>query len=168
MARIKEEDIDALRDRADMVEVISGYSQLKKAGGHSFKGLCPFHSEKTPSFTVDTSRNLFYCFGCGAGGNLYQFIERAESLSFPEAVEWVARRQGFDLRYEEMRPGEAKESGRKLRLFAANEAAMDFWHKALMTSPDGTTARRYLNGRGFGQEVAERWKLGYAPGRDAT
>lgn len=167
MAKIKEEDIDALRERADIVEIISGYSRLKKAGGQTFKGLCPFHSEKTPSFTVDAAKSLYHCFGCGAGGNIYHFIQKAENLSFPEAAEWLARKTGFDLRYEEMRPGEKRAAGVRARLLAANEAAAAYFHHTLMTSPEAETARRYLEQRGFGRDVAERWQLGYAPGRDA-
>jgi DNA primase len=165
VARIREEDIDALRDRADVVEVVSGYSRLKKAGGHTYKGLCPFHSEKTPSFTVDAAKGLWHCFGCGEGGNVYQFVQKSESLPFPEAVEWLARKTGFDLRYEEMRPGEKRELGIKTRIVRANEAAMRFWHDTLVKSPDALAARRYLEGRGFDAEVAQRWMLGFAPGR---
>lgn len=167
MAKINEDDIDALRDKADIVEVISGYTQLKRSGGHTFKGLCPFHSEKTPSFTVDQSKGLYFCFGCGEGGNIYKFVEKQESLPFPEAVEWLARRVGYDLRYEEMRPGEKRAYGIKLRLLQANNAAAEFFHAALLESPDALAARQYLKERGFGKEVAERWKLGYAPGRDS-
>ena len=166
MARIKDEDIDRLRDTADIVEVVSGYTQLKKSGGRRFTGLCPFHSEKTPSFQVNASTNLFHCFGCGEGGNIYQFVQKVENLPFPEAVEWLARKTGFDLHYEEMRPGEQKAAGLRARLIRANEAAADFFHKALMESPDALQARRYLESRGFTREVAERWQLGYAPGRD--
>lgn len=167
MARINSDDIEALRDRADIVEVVSGYTSLKRAGGTTFKGLCPFHSEKTPSFTVDSARNLFHCFGCQEGGNIYQFVEKMESLPFPEAVEWLARREGFDLRYEEMKPGERKAHGLRMRLIEANAEASRFFHSALMDAPEGADARRYLNSRGFGKDVAERWQLGYAPGRDA-
>jgi DNA primase len=167
VARIKEEDIDNLRERADVVEVVSAYSRLKKAGGHTYKGLCPFHSEKTPSFTVDTAKGLWHCFGCGEGGNVYQFVQKIESLPFPEAVEWLARKTGYDLRYEEMRPGERREAGVKARLLQANTVAMHFWHDALMKSPDALAARRYLEGRGFDAEVAHRWMLGFAPGRSA-
>ena len=167
MARIKDEDIDRLRDTADIVEVVSGYTQLKKSGGQRFTGLCPFHSEKTPSFQVNASTNLFHCFGCGEGGNIYQFVQKVENLPFPEAVEWLARKTGFDLHYEEMRPGEQKAAGLRARLIRANEAAAEFFHQALMESPDALQARRYLESRGFDREVAERWKLGYAPGRDA-
>jgi DNA primase len=166
MAKIRIEDIDALRERADIVEVISAHTHLKKSGGHTFKGLCPFHSEKTPSFTVDTAKNLFFCFGCHEGGNVYHFIQKTENLPFPEAVEWLARRVGFDLRYEEMRPGERAAAGIKLRIIAANEAAAEFFNRRLLESDDSLTARRYLGGRGFRREVATRWLLGFAPGRD--
>ncbi|MEA2460331.1 MAG: primase [Actinomycetota bacterium] len=167
MAKIKDEDIEALRDKADIVEVISQYTSLKKSGGHTFKGLCPFHSEKTPSFTVDTSRNLYYCFGCSKGGNIYHFVQEMESLPFPEAVEWLARKFNFELHYEEQRPGEAKFAGVKARIIEANRVAADFFHTTLMTSPDALQARRYLESRGFGKDVAERWELGYSPGRDS-
>ena len=136
MAKIKEEDIDALRERADIVDVVSGYTSLKKAGGHTLKGLCPFHSEKTPSFTVDSARGLFHCFGCQEGGNVYQFVQKVENLPFPEAVEWLARRVGFDLRYEEMRPGEKQASGLRARIIKANGEAASYWHKVLLESLD--------------------------------
>ncbi|MGH2695013.1 MAG: DNA primase, partial [Actinomycetota bacterium] len=167
MAKIKEEDIDALRERADVVEIVSGYTRLKKAGAHTFKGLCPFHQEKTPSFSVDSAKGLTYCFGCGVGGNIYHFVQKAENLPFPEAVEWVARKMGFQLRYEESRPGDQQRAGVKARLLEANREAARFFHDALMTASEADEARRYLSGRGFGQDVAERWKLGFAPGRDA-
>jgi len=167
MAKINQQDIDALRERADIVEIISGYTALKRGGTNTMKGLCPFHTEKTPSFTVDRARGLFYCFGCQEGGDLYKFVEKVENLSFPEAVEWVARRSAFDLRYEEMRPGEQAARGLKARLLEANAEAASFWHKTLMDSPDAIDARRYLKARGFGREVADRWQLGYAPGRNS-
>ena len=167
MAKIREDDIDLLRDKADLVEVISAHTHLKKAGGHTFKGLCPFHSEKTPSFTVDTAKQVFHCFGCSVGGNVYQFVQQIENLPFPEAVEWVARRFNYELRYEDQTPGQAQAYGMKRRLADANKAAGDFFHKALMESPDAEAARAYLSGRGFGREVAERWQLGYAPGRNS-
>lgn len=167
MARIKEDDIETLRERADMVEVVSTYSQLKRSGGHTFKGLCPFHSEKTPSFQVDVARGLFHCFGCGEGGNIYHFVQKMENLPFPEAVEWLARKSGFELRYEETSPGEARAFGVKVRLLEANDEAAKFFHHALMSDPTALDARRYLSSRGFGKEVAERWAIGWAPGRDA-
>ena len=167
MAKINEQDIDTLRERAHLVDIISGYTTLKRSGGHTFKGLCPFHSEKTPSFTVDSAKGLYHCFGCGAGGDAYRFIEQIENLDFPAAVEWLARREGFELRYEEMRPGDKKAAALKLRIIAANEAAARFFHDALVQAPEAVGARNYLSSRGFGREVAERWRLGYAPGRDS-
>ncbi|MDQ4065818.1 MAG: CHC2 zinc finger domain-containing protein, partial [Actinomycetota bacterium] len=167
MARIVDSDIDRLRDSADIVEIVSGYTTLKKSGTHRFVGLCPFHSEKTPSFQVDTAKNLWHCFGCSEGGNLYQFIEKIENLPFPEAVEWLARKLNFPLHYEEQRPGDQQAAGFKARLIAANDAAARFFHETLFTSPDAADARAYLEQRGFGREVAQRWLLGYAPGRDA-
>lgn len=167
MARIKDDDIDLLRDRADIVEIISAYTAMKKSGGHTFKGLCPFHAEKTPSFSVDTAKGLFWCFGCSEGGNVYHFVQKQENLPFPEAVEWVARKTGFELHYEEMGPGQKKAHGIRARVIEANRLAADFFHPALMNSPDAAAARQYLEGRGFGKEVAERWQLGYSPGRDS-
>ncbi|MGH2757582.1 MAG: DNA primase [Actinomycetota bacterium] len=168
MARIKEEDIDRLRETANIVDIVSGYTQLKKSGSYRFVGLCPFHTEKTPSFQVDSTKGLWHCFGqCGEGGNLYQFIQKAENLPFPEAVEWLARKSGFVLHYEEGRSGEQQDRGLRARLIAANDAAARFFHDTLFNSPDALEARRYLENRGFGKDVAERWLLGYAPGRDA-
>jgi DNA primase len=166
VAKIKEEDIDGLRERANIVDVVSGYTHLKKSGGQTFKGLCPFHSEKTPSFTVDGGRGLYHCFGCGESGNVYQFVQKVEALSFPDAVEWLARKAGYELHHEEGRPGDSARRGLKARLVAANNAAAEFFHASLFAADAALPARRYLEGRGLGREVAERWKLGYAPGRD--
>jgi len=168
MAKIKEEDIDLLRERADIVEVVSAYTNLKRSGGHTFKGLCPIHDEKTPSFTVDASRGLAHCFGCNWGGNVYQFIQEKENLPFPEAVEWIARKFGYHLRHEDESPEERRNKGLKPRILEANQIAADFFHRQLMDNPDASQARTYLGNRGFKREVAARWLLGYAPGRDAT
>jgi DNA primase len=162
MAKIKEEDVDALRDGVDVIELVSSYTQLKKAGGSNYKGLCPFHSEKTPSFTVDSSKGLWHCWGCSAGGNIYHFVQKIENLAFPDAVEWLAKKTGFTLHYEEMRPGEERAAGIKMRIVAANSAATSFYHDALFSSPEANAARVYLEGRGFGKETATKWRLGYA------
>ncbi|CAN5656949.1 DNA primase [soil metagenome] len=166
MAKIRDEDVELLRERADIVEVVAGYSHLKKAGGRAYKGLCPFHPEKTPSFTVDQAKGLWHCFGCGEGGDIYNFVQKAENLPFPEAVEWLARKSGFALHYEEMRPGEKKAAGLRARIIEANETAAEFFHHVLVESKEAVDARRYLAGRGFGPQVADHWRLGYAPGRD--
>ena len=166
MAKIRDDDVELLRERADIVEVVSGYSRLKKSGGRTYKGLCPFHPEKTPSFSVDQAKGLWHCFGCGEGGDIYNFVQKAENLPFPQAVEWLARKSGFALHYEEMRPGEKKEAGLRARVIEANESAAEFFHRVLMESKEAVAARRYLEGREFGPPVSKRWRLGYAPGHD--
>ena len=159
--RIVEEDIDALKRRADIVDVVSDHTSLKRAGSR-WKGLCPFHQEKTPSFHVDPASNVFHCFGCQAGGDIYTFLQEIEGLSFVEAVEQLARRTGYELRYEELTPGQKRALGERSRLVAANEAAAAFFHRQLL-GPEGETVRTYLKERGFGKEEADRFRLGFAP-----
>ena len=113
--RINEDDIRTLRERADIAMVIGDYTSLKRAGGR-LKGLCPFHEERTPSFTVDPANNLFHCFGCDEGGDVISFLSKVEALTFPEAVERLARLSNFSLRYEELSPGQRKAIGRRTRL----------------------------------------------------
>ncbi|MEX0868900.1 MAG: CHC2 zinc finger domain-containing protein, partial [Nitriliruptoraceae bacterium] len=112
--RIVKDDIEALRRQADIVAIVGDYTTLRRAG-RSFKGLCPFHTEKTPSFTVTPEGNFFHCFGCGASGDIYDFLQRVEGLEFPEAVESLARRAGFTLRYEEMSPRQRQALGERSR-----------------------------------------------------
>ena len=124
--RINEDDIQALRERADIASVVGEYTTLKRAGS-KLKGLCPFHTEKTPSFTVDPVRKLHHCFGCGEGGDIYDFLMKVEALSFPEAVERLARMEGFSLRYEELSPGQRRALGRRTRLLEALDEAQRFY-----------------------------------------
>jgi DNA primase len=161
--RIVKEDIEALRAQANIVDVVSDYTELRRAG-KSFKGLCPFHSERTPSFTVTDVGNLYHCFGCGASGDLYDFLMRVEGLEFPEAVEAVARRTGFPLRYEQRSARERAAVGERSRLVAVTAAARDLFRTTLL-SEDGVVARDYLKSRGFGRDEADRFELGYAPDR---
>lgn len=158
--RIKEEDIDALRERVDIVEIISDYVQLKKAG-RLFKGLCPFHSEKTPSFMVDPQKQLYHCFGCGEGGNVYTFLMKKEGLDFREAVERLAARVGYTLRYEGSRGG--RQEGERNRLFRMNEWAAEIFHRLLLEDPVGAPGREYLGRRGFREEAVREFRLGYSP-----
>lgn len=161
--RIRDEDIDRLREHASIVDVISDYVQLKKAGRY-FKGLCPFHDEKTPSFMVDPSKQLYHCFGCGEGGNVFTFLKKKEGLDFREAAERLAARTGFTLHYE----GVTKESGeaesRRGRLYRLNQWAADIYHDILLSREAGKPARDYLSSRGIGKEAAQAFKLGFAPG----
>jgi DNA primase len=159
--RINDSDIQALRERANIGVVIGEYTALKRAGS-KLKGLCPFHTEKTPSFTVDPGRGLWHCFGCGEGGDTYGFLQKIEALSFPEAVERLARLTGFELRYEELSPGQRKALGRRTRLVDAVEAAARFF-SAQLTEPDGTAARSYLQSRGIDEDAARHFRLGWAP-----
>jgi DNA primase len=156
--RIPDETLQALRDRVSLVEVVSAYVNLKRAGRNHL-GLCPFHSEKTPSFTVSEERGLFHCFGCGAGGTVFNFVMRMENVDFPAAVEQLARRVGFELPRS---GGNDPAAALRERMMAANEQAVRFFRQAL-SAPSGAIARQYLNGRGLRAETVERYDIGYAP-----
>src|SRR5256714_9320137 len=117
--KIRDEDIGLVRERTSIVDVISEQVTLKSAGGGNLKGLCPFHDEKTPSFTVSSARNVYFCHGCGAGGDAIRFVMETEHLSFVEAVERLATRAGIQLRYQEAGPAPVRQQGQKQRLVAA-------------------------------------------------
>ena len=159
--RIRREDIDALRTQADIVAVVSDHTQLKRAGSR-MKGLCPFHGEKTPSFTVDPGQNVFHCFGCGEGGDIYDFLQKISGLSFVEAVEQLARRTGYTLHYEDLTPGQKRALGERSRLVEINQAAVELF-RGWLYADEGEVARDYLKSRGFGRADADRFQLGYAP-----
>ncbi|WP_369137372.1 DNA primase [Modestobacter versicolor] len=166
--RIRAADIALVRERTKIDEIIGEHLQLKRAGGGSLKGLCPFHDEKSPSFQVTPSRGLYHCFGCGVGGDVIRFIQEIDHLSFSEAVELLAGRAGVDLKYEDdggratAGPDRAH-AGQRARLVAANSAAADFYAAQLMT-PDAAPARTFLAERGFDRQVALDFNCGYAPG----
>ncbi len=162
--RIRDEDIEALRERVDIVEVISDYVQLKKAGRY-FKGLCPFHDEKTPSFMVDPSKQLYHCFGCGEGGNVFTFLKKKEGLDFREAAESLARRIGFTLHYQGASARDSGDEGRKGRLYRVNQWAAETYHDLLVSHDAGEGAREYLASRGIGEEAVKAFQLGFAPNR---
>lgn len=156
--RVKQSDIEELKSRADLVEVISGYVSLKPASAGSFKGLCPFHSEKSPSFNVRNSPAFYHCFGCGAGGDVFKFLQEIESLSFSDAVQKLADKLGYTLSYEE---GGSDQSARS-RLLAANQAAAAYYEKQLQ-SDEGKFARDFLVSRGFAPDTWAGFGIGYAP-----
>ncbi|HSK89708.1 MAG TPA: DNA primase [Euzebyales bacterium] len=165
--RINEEDVQSLRERANLAAVVSDYTALKRSGSR-LKGLCPFHGEKTPSFFVDPARGFFHCFGCDTGGDVYDFLQRVEALTFPEAVERLARLEGVSLRYEELSPGQRRALGRRTRLVECLDEANGFYRAQLRT-PAGEPAREYLGRRGFGPDILARFELGWAPDAwDAT
>ena len=161
--RIREEDIALVRQRTSLAEVVSEHVTLRPGGYQTLKGLCPFHEEKTPSFTVRTDRNVFYCFGCGTGGDAISFVMEIDKLSFVEAVEHLAARAGVQLRYVEAGPAQARApQSRRQRLLRANQAAAEFYAEQL-TSPEAEPARRFLHERGFDDAAAQRFGCGYAP-----
>lgn len=159
--RINDEDIALVRERARIDEIVGEYVQLRNAGGGSLKGLCPFHDERTPSFQVTPSRGLFYCFGCGEGGDVISFVEKIDNLTFVEAVQRLADKVGVQLRIvDDGRPG--IEPGLRLQILEANDAAAEFYHQQVSSS-EGIIARQFLDGRGFEREAAETFHIGYAP-----
>jgi DNA primase len=162
--KIREEDIALVRERASIVDVISEHLTLKPAGGGNVKGLCPFHDEKTPSFTVSSARNVYYCHGCGAGGDVIRFTMEVDHLSFVEAVERLAAHAGLQLRYEESGQPSAPRpnQGQKQRLVEAHVAASAFYAGELST-PGARAAREFLAQRGFDRAAAEKYACGFAP-----
>src|ERR1017187_5356692 len=160
--RIRDEDIALVRERSAVEEVVGEYLQLRNAGGGSLKALCPFHDEKTPSFNVTPARGLWYCFSCADGGDVIKFVEKIDSLSFPEAVEHLAARAGIELRYEQGGQVPGQEHSQRRRLLDANKAAAEFFAQRLR-APDAGPARAFLSERGFELADAERFGAGYAP-----
>lgn len=156
---IPESTIQEIRDRADIVSLISRYVELKQAGPN-WKGLCPFHNEKTPSFNVNTDRQIFHCFGCQEGGNVFSFLMKHEGLTFPEAARTLASDLGIEIE-EERGAGDA---GITQQIFKANELAQALYREALRT-PEGKIARAYLVSRGFDGKAADAFGIGYAPAR---
>jgi DNA primase len=157
---IPDEVIAEVRSRADIVEVISEYLPLKKAG-KNYRALCPFHPEKTPSFMVSSAKQVFHCFGCGIGGDMFGFVMKSESLSFPQAVKVLAKKFGVPIPQRRVSPSAKREIDRKEALYKVNQLAMDYYHDLLFRR-EGTQAREYLRKRGLGKAVIEEHRLGYA------
>ncbi|SCE66721.1 DNA primase [Micromonospora haikouensis] len=164
--RIRDEDIALVRERTSIAEVISDTVTLRSAGGGNLKGLCPFHDEKSPSFNVSPARNVWYCFGCGAGGDAIKFLMDADHLSFVESVERLAARAGIQLRYvenDQAAPRAARpQQGQRQRLVAAHAAAVEFYQAQLGTA-GARPAREFLAQRGFDRAAAQRYACGFAP-----
>ncbi|HEY8315493.1 MAG TPA: DNA primase [Gaiellaceae bacterium] len=163
MARIKDASVDAVKAAAEILPLVEDYVRLRKAGG-TYKGLCPFHQEKTPSFTVSPARGTFKCFGCGEGGDAIAFVEKLESVDFVGAIEALAQRFGVQIEYEEISPEADEARRRKERLTKLMERATVFYERVLWESENGAFAREYLASRGLGEEVCRQFRLGYAPG----
>jgi DNA primase len=157
---IEDEDVRRVRDSTDIVAVISEHLALKRVG-RRFTGLCPFHAEKTPSFSVNAEEGLYYCFGCGAKGDVITFVREIEHLDFVGAVERLAARSGITLRYTSRNEGEGRK--KRSQLIEAMGAAVDWYHQRLLEAPDAAGARGYLRNRGFDGELVRRYRLGWAP-----
>jgi DNA primase len=161
--RIKDEDVQHIRDHAPIDDVVGEYVQLKSAGGGQKKGLCPFHDEKSPSFHVTPSKGYFHCFGCQTGGDVIAFLMKIDHLSFTETIERLADRIGYTLRYEESGSAPSGPSVNRSRLVAANALAATFFQEQLNTSPDAAHGRDLLTKRGFDKSACEAFGVGYAP-----
>ena len=155
MSFIPDEIIAAVLKASSIVEVIEGYLPLKQTGRY-YRALCPFHTEKTPSFTVNPERQIFYCFGCGEGGDVFRFLMRREGFTFPEAVRYLAQRAGIAIPEK----GRSRREEGRLRLYEIQRLACDFFREVLQGDAE---ARTYLSRRGVGDELMERFQLGYAP-----
>jgi DNA primase len=163
--RIRDQDIEEVRRKAGLIEIASEYMQVRKAGSARFKALCPFHQEKTPSFSLEAARGLYYCFGCNKGGDVINLVMELESLTFVEAVERLAEKVGVRLTYEQQSAADRQAAGRKQRLIAAHREAVAFYHALLMDSPEAKAAREYLKGRGLSKETVAAFSLGWASAR---
>ena len=161
--RIKDEDVQHIRDHAPIDDVVGEYVQLKSAGGGQKKGLCPFHDEKSPSFHVTPSKGYFHCFGCQTGGDVIAFLMKIDHLSFTETIERLADRIGYTLRYEESGSAPSGPSVNRSRLVAANAMAATFFQEQLNTSPDAAHGRDLLTKRGFDKAACQAFGVGYAP-----
>ncbi len=154
---------DTVKQQADIVRIVGDYLKLKKSGAQNFTGLCPFHNEKTPSFSVHATRQFYHCFGCGVSGDVFSFVQKVENITFPEAVRAIAQKLGIPVpRQEFSGPGEAQEAKLRTALMDLHQRACAFFEAQLRT-PEGAAAREYLSGRGLSQETIATFRIGYAP-----
>lgn len=159
--QISESKINEIRERTDIVELISQYVSLKQSGANH-TGLCPFHSEKSPSFSVNAARQFFHCFGCGVGGDVFSFLMKTEGLVFPDAVRMLAERVGVELEEHIPSPEEEMRERQRERLYRVNEVAAAYFHQLLMEHPSGEPARQYMKVRGYGRKAAGEYQIGFS------
>ena len=160
--RIRDADLEEVRRRANLIEVASEYMQVKRAG-RLYKALCPFHAEKTPSFSLDPAKGLWHCFGCGEGGDTIRLIEKIENLSFVEAIERLAQMTGVDLQYERLSQADRAAHRRRARLVDAHREAATYYHDTLKRASEASDARTYLlQQRGFTKETLEEFQVGFS------
>jgi hypothetical protein len=161
VARIKDSSVEAVRQGADFVAVVEERTPLRKSGGR-LTGRCPFHEERTPSFSVNPAKGLYHCFGCGKGGDMIRFVEETQGLDFAGAIEWLGERFRIPIEYEESGPGEDVRRQRRKRLYELLDQAATFYERLLWDSPGGSLARDYLAGRAHAKNLP-RFRLGLAP-----
>jgi DNA primase len=164
VARIKDSSVEEVKQRADIVDVVSQYTSLRKRGARH-TGRCPFHDEKTPSFSVNAAEGLYHCFGCQRGGDTIRFVREIENLDFVGAIEWLADRLRLTLEYEESSPQEEARRDRDRRLHTLLDQTTAFFERILWESPAGESVRSYLSTRRLGDEIAHEFRLGLSPGR---
>ncbi len=162
MARITQECVARIKDSADIVELIGRYLQLRRAG-NAWKACCPFHIEKTPSFSVNPARQSFHCFGCGVGGDAVKFLMMYENIDYPTALRRIADMNGIQVQEEEENPEMARRRRLRGRVVEVNQLATDYYHRQLCRNREADHARAYLKKRGFDIEIARSWQLGWAP-----
>src|SRR5437868_5299058 len=154
---------ETVKQQADIVRIVGDYVKLKKAGAQNYSGLCPFHSEKTPSFSVHATRGFFHCFGCGVSGDVFSFVQKIENITFPEAVRAVAQKAGIPLPKQQYdSPTEARDAKLRGVLLEVHERATAFFEEQLR-KPEAAAAREYLISRGLSAETIREFKIGYAP-----
>ena len=162
--RIRSEDVEAVKERVSITDVVREHVTLRPAGPGSMKGLCPFHDEKTPSFTVRETVGAYHCFGCGEGGDVISFVQKLDHLTFAEAVERLAGKLGMELRYDEGGgPRDGVGLGKRSRLLEAHRVAAEFYHSRLLETPEARIGRDFLRERGFASPEAKLFGIGYAP-----
>lgn len=154
---------ESLKQQADIVRIVGDYVKLRKAGAQNFSGLCPFHPEKTPSFSVHATRQFFHCFGCGESGDVFTFVQKAENITFPEAVRVIAQKLGVPMpKVSFSSPAEARDAQVRMALLEVHVRATAFFQDCLRR-PEGANAREYLKGRGLDAETIDRFRIGFAP-----
>jgi DNA primase len=154
---------DRVRDAVDFVELVSARTELRKAGANRYEGRCPFHDERTPSFGIDPTQKVYYCFGCQASGDLFTFVQETEGVPFRDALELLADRYGIELQLEKEDPREEERRRRKDRLLDLLKRTTDYYERYLWESKEAAKAREYLKERGLGEEVLREYQVGYAP-----
>jgi DNA primase len=163
MARYSADAKEQVRDAVDMVDLVSSRTELRRAGANRFEGLCPFHEERTPSFGADPVKKVYHCFGCGAGGDVFTFVQETEGLDFIGALEYLADRYGIELQPEEEDPRAAERRQRRERLYELLERATGFYERYLWESDEAAGAREYLAGRRLEEGTLRQFRVGYAP-----